>query len=300
MKYWACGKLLITAEYSVLRGALALSLPTKFGQHLEVEATNGKNLSWKSIDENGKVWFEIEISNNWTFSSLKNPEAASHFICVLKEAICLNPKFNPFGYAATTKLDFNPEWGLGSSSTLISLVAQWAKVDAMALFFKTSTGSGYDVATATLNAPTLYSLKRNKAKFEAISFCPPFSESLYFVYLGKKKRSKQEVLNFNTKPVSDEFIGKITAITNGIISCTKLEEFEDLISQHEGLTSELLGYQTIKSQLFADYPNSVKSLGAWGGDFVMIASPTGDTTYFTEKGYATILPWKAMIGGESC
>ena len=32
MDYYSCGKLLITAEYLVLKGAKGLAMPTKYGQ----------------------------------------------------------------------------------------------------------------------------------------------------------------------------------------------------------------------------------------------------------------------------
>ena len=52
------GKLLITGEYLVLDGALALALPVSFGQKLEFtyhkEPTD--TLRWKSLDHNGMEW----------------------------------------------------------------------------------------------------------------------------------------------------------------------------------------------------------------------------------------------------
>ena len=57
MKFYAKGKILLTAEYAVLGGAKALALPTKLGQSLEVIKTSTGKLEWKSIDVNGKVWY---------------------------------------------------------------------------------------------------------------------------------------------------------------------------------------------------------------------------------------------------
>ena len=61
MKFYAKGKILLTAEYAVLGGAKALALPTKLGQSLEVIKTSTGKLEWKSIDVNGKVWYEIAL-----------------------------------------------------------------------------------------------------------------------------------------------------------------------------------------------------------------------------------------------
>ncbi len=49
--FYSRGKLLLTGEYVVLDGALALALPTKFGQSLKVQPIDSQNIFWKSIDE---------------------------------------------------------------------------------------------------------------------------------------------------------------------------------------------------------------------------------------------------------
>jgi hypothetical protein len=47
--------------------------------------------------------------------------------------------------------------------------------------------------------------------------------------------------------------------------------------------------------LFSDFDGAVKSLGAWGGDFVLAISNEDPTTYFKSKGYETIIAYKDMI-----
>lgn len=296
MQFWACGKLLISAEYTILRGATGLSIPTRFGQQLEVASTNSNTLHWESKDEFGHIWFEALFDKGFNCLETTDLAASNNLISILKTASNLNPDFNPFGKNAATFLEFNPHWGLGSSSTLVALVAKWAKVDAMQLFFKTSTGSGYDVATAMANRAILYTLQQGKAKIEPATFNPPFKNALYFLYLGEKKRSHHEVLAFEEKYVSESSLEKISNLTQQIINCTELIEFEELISAHEALTAATLGQPTIKEKLFSDYPNAIKSLGAWGGDFVLLTCPSGDLNYFQAKGYATILAWHEMIG----
>ena len=44
--YRANGKLLLTGEYLVLKGALALALPTKLGQTMTVETVHAPSLRW--------------------------------------------------------------------------------------------------------------------------------------------------------------------------------------------------------------------------------------------------------------
>jgi hypothetical protein len=50
---------------------------------------------------------------------------------------------------------------------------------------------------------------------------------------------------------------------------------------------------TIKESLFSDFDGIIKSLGAWGGDFVMAADHPAE--YFAAKGYETIVAYEDMI-----
>ena len=61
--FYSHGKLLITAEYVVLDNALALAIPTKFGQFLEVEKNNSNTITWKSFTNTNDVWFETEFNS---------------------------------------------------------------------------------------------------------------------------------------------------------------------------------------------------------------------------------------------
>ncbi len=296
MKFRVNGKLLLSAEYSILRGAKALSVPTRFGQGLEILPNSSGFLHWKSLDENGKTWFEADFNAAFDICKTTNQNVAAYLAKLLKAAHKLNPSFYPKATNATSTLEFNAHWGLGSSSTLVALVALWANVNALDLFFKTSVGSGYDVATALAKSPIVYTLKNGNAAFEPAHFNPPFKENLHFLYLGKKQRSAAEVENFNEKIVPAKTIEEISAITDQLVVCEDLELFKDLLDEHEKITSAMLGYPTIKEQFFADFTSSIKSLGAWGGDFVMVVCEENELDYFRKKGYKTILGWAQMIG----
>ncbi len=65
------------------------------------------------------------------------------------------------------------------------------------------------------------------------------------------------------------------------------------MNQHEGIKENHIGIETIKKKYFSDYKSSIKSLGAWGGDFVM--ATRNDKNYFFEKGYNTIFSFKELI-----
>lgn len=53
--------------------------------------------------------------------------------------------------------------------------------------------------------------------------------------------------------------------------------------------SNILEQQTIQEALFEDFKGVIKSLGAWGGDFVLAPSKEDPTNYFNERGYPIVL-----------
>ena len=88
-------------------------------------------------------------------------------------------------------------------------------------------------------------------------------------------------------------INKISSITNEIINSKTIEEFEYYIDEHEVITGEYIQGETVKSKYFSDYKGSIKSLGAWGGDFVLATRK--NKNYFFEKGFDTILSYSEII-----
>src|SRR5690606_37997834 len=144
--YYSNGKLLLTGEYVVLDGAIALALPTKLGQVLEVGDREEEGILWKSYDEKNSLWFEEEfrIKETEIVGSDKD-EVSRRLSSILTEAHRANPErlSGKGGYKVSSRLDFNRNWGLGSSSTLINNIAQWFDVDAYWLLKQSFGGSGY-------------------------------------------------------------------------------------------------------------------------------------------------------------
>ena len=68
-----------------------------------------------------------------------------------------------------------------------------------------------------------------------------------------------------------------------------------LLEEHEIILSHILEMKTIKESLFHDFNGVIKSLGAWGGDFILVASKENPTAYFKSKGFETILTYEEMI-----
>ena len=59
--------------------------------------------------------------------------------------------------------------------------------------------------------------------------------------------------------------------------------------------SNILEMKTVKESLFTDFNGVIKSLGAWGGDFVLAISKENPVDYFKKKGFKTIVSYKDMI-----
>jgi mevalonate kinase len=298
--FYSNGKLLITAEYVVLDGAIALALPTKMGQNLVVEEGFNQEIIWKSYDADGSIWFDdvilfSDITSKKTFNS---NNVKSTLIEILYEAHKLNPAFidNFQGYIVSTNLTFPKFWGLGTSSTLINNIATWLQIDAFTLLKKAFGGSGYDIACAQNNSAILYQLENENPLINPIYFNPEFKDKIYFVYLNKKQNSKNAIANYrNKKENIDELILEINTITNIIATTNNFTTFVEALENHENMLSEILETQTVKEILFSDFAGTIKSLGAWGGDFVLVASQENPTHYFKAKGYETILSYAEMI-----
>ncbi len=298
--FYSNGKLLLTGEYLVLDGAKALALPTRFGQYLDVEPTSGNSITWKSFDCDGSVWYkdDIPISVIKEGQQHKGQPETLTLIKILHEAYKQNPEMldNAKGFSITTRLTFPRLWGLGTSSTLINNLSQWLDIDAYALLAKSFGGSGYDIACAQYNTPILYMLEESIPNVEPVNFSPDFSDKLFFVYLNKKQNSRSAIAAYReNKNEAAEITRNINTVTKNIIGATDLNSFQLLLERHEAFMSGVLGLPTVKEQLFPDFDGTLKSLGAWGGDFVLAASENDSTNYFKSKGYDTIIPYNDMI-----
>ena len=298
--FYSNGKLLITGEYVVLDGALALALPTKMGQNLIVENGFDKKIIWKSYDFDKSIWFDdtILFSDITSKKSFENNTVKTTLVEILHESYKLNSSFihKSEGYIVATNLTFPKFWGLGTSSTLINNIANWLQIDAFTLLQNAFGGSGYDIACAQNDSAILYQLVNEKPIVASISFNPIFKDNIYFVYLNKKQNSKTAIANYRNK--QGDFansISEINKITEAIINTTELTEFTKQIEKHEVLMSEILAMQTVKEALFPNFDGAIKSLGAWGGDFVMVVSKNNPIDYFTIKGYDVVVSYEEMI-----
>jgi mevalonate kinase len=300
--FYSHGKLLLTGEYVVLDGAKALGLPTKFGQTLQVVSTTKKQqIQWKSFLHDHKIWLDLEFvwDEQLQFECKNTSTEAQKLIEIFNWIAKEKPSiFNTeTGYDFTSTLEFPKDWGLGSSSTLINNLAQWAEVDAFQLQDFAFGGSGYDVACAQYSTPILFLKETLQPKIIPVEFHPSFTDELFFVYLNQKQNSRDAITHYRSQPIDNIQIAieRTNAITTQLISVTNIKDFELLLKSHEKIVASLLGEFPIQKRLFSDYPRTIKSLGAWGGDFVLATGGEKEKQYFIQKGFTTVLSYAEMI-----
>ncbi len=303
--FYSNGKLLLTAEYLVLDGAKSLAIPTKFGQNLIVEKINQPKIIWQSFDVKNKIWFDciFKLPNLEIISSNHDIEISNTLQNILKEAQKLIPRDigsiflnSKNGFSVKTNLTFPNNWGLGTSSTLINNMAQWANINAFELLNNSFGGSGYDIACAQNNTPITYQLTNGKPKIEAVNFNPVFKDQLYFIYLNKKQNSKEAIHNYHENKINFfAFAEEVSQITNAIIQTKNITYFEKLLVEHEKIIASIIQQKPVQQELFSDYFGQTKSLGAWGGDFILATGNEDSPKYFKNKGFETIIPYQNML-----
>jgi mevalonate kinase len=217
---------------------------------------------------------------------------------ILLETRKLNPAFlnSEKGFLVKTKLNFPRNWGLGTSSTLINNIANWAKVNPYKLLENTFGGSGYDIACAQHNSPILFTKNDTEIVVEEVNFNPTFIDQLYFVYLNKKQNSREGIERYKKiKGNLTSEIKQISDLANDFLTCEKLTDFERLMKEHEQIVSKTIQLKPIQAELFSDYFGQTKSLGAWGGDFILATGNEDTQNYFNQKGFSTIIPYQKMV-----
>ncbi len=304
--FYGHGKLLLTGEYFILDGAKAIALPTKLGQRMRVKyrPTNKPILFWKSFDVEGNCWFEAQFEL-WHFNCLSENSDQQEVIIlqkILRQARKQNIHFlrDELDVHVETSLEFPLSWGLGSSSTLIYNISQWAYVSPYELLQKTFGGSGYDIACAQSMGPISYQLKTNGPHWETLNFNPYFKNQLYFVHLNKKQNSR-EAINFYYQQADVDktlIIKQLNDVFFKLQSAQALKEFEDALFEHENIITQALKMKRAYDLYFSDYWGAIKSLGAWGGDFVLATSdksPEQTKEYFYNRGYRTVISFEELV-----
>lgn len=296
--YRANGKLLLTGEYLVLHGAKAIAMPLNVGQQMVVSHDDStQNIRWQAL-YGDQLWFSCELEpNDFSILATTDTEKSATLIRILQAIRSLNPDFSLApGIQFKTTIEANPEWGIGSSSTLLSLLSRFADVDPFLLNERVFQGSGFDIACATADGPIFYT--RNQPS-EPVSLDYPFADQLFLVYSGQKKGTAREVQSFlKERPVSEQQIADMNALSEEFAVCTNQEDFNRLIEIHESMIGKILDQIPVKAQFFPDFDGAIKSLGAWGGDFWLVSTALPFLKvkkYFVNKGLDTVFKWSDLI-----
>ncbi len=284
-----------------MEGALSLALPLRVGQSLSLKKNNSKILHWQANKTDGS-WFTAEYElPSLNIKSADDAALSQKLKKILTVAKEMSGDFlaDNFGFDVTTLLEFNPEFGLGSSSTLINNIARWANINPYHLLQNTFGGSGFDIACARSNNPILFQVVHGDNHVTNVNFNPPEKDRLYFIYLGKKQSSSDSISAFKKHgKFTSKDIDSISDITEDLILTNNLTEFEKLLTEHERIMAIVLKLPTAKSLYFNDYPGVVKSLGAWGGDFVLVTNHDFEInlrSYMKSKGFDTIFRYDGLV-----
>jgi mevalonate kinase len=298
------GKLLLTGEYLVLRGAEALALPLKRGQSLQV-LNKGEpgHIRWFSFYKNSSIFEGLFSIEQKQFISSNDKQISNFLERILSTIVRYLPlELKQKGLTINTYLEFPLQWGLGSSSTLIYNLAQWLHINPFTLNKTISEGSGYDIACAESMHPIIYKKNGNDQKYSAVQFDPPYKKHLFFIYTGKKQDSREEIRKYlDTQNKNNEFQKEIHSINQEILKSQDLASFEKAIQRHEQMISGILGKPPVQQSIFPDFPGTIKSLGAWGGDFILATwknSLNELREYFLRHNLDIIFAWDDLIKNE--
>ena len=127
-------------------------------------------------------------------------------------------------------------------------------------------------------------------------------QALAIIFWGREPMPYPDI--FSEQPVI--FMGirlqhlNLRILFLGLASMVALQFFfQKTMNHHENCIGKLIGHTPVQQKLFSDYHGVVKSLGAWGGDFVLACGPTNSADYFMKKGHTTIISFGKIISRGS-
>lgn len=271
------GKLMITGEYLALYGGRVLGWPTKFRQHITVNQAPGPagQLIWNADGHDNMPWFDalLDIHTKAEVISASDNKVADTLVNILNTALEMGASdlLRTRSQAVNTLTEWPMNWGLGSSSTLITNIAWWLNLNPFDLQRRVFGGSGYDIACALSDEPVIYQMADKPLAAKAPK---PALLTLHagFAWLGKKASTADAMDRFREKTLNRDLSKKLDTInrlTYHILNAEKIENLIKAIQIHEETIGFLLEMEPIAIREFPYFDGTVKSLGAWGGDFAM-------------------------------
>ncbi len=290
------GKIMLTGEYAAMYGANVLSIPLNVGQSLKVYDKEYGSLEWEAYKTN-ELWNKVSFPNKLDGKLHIGKRTNAGFAVVIHKALRMALNMSKLNLEEVlskkfiTNINFKPELGLGTSSTLIVNLARYFDIDPFELNALTFKGSGYDIAASMCDLPVIYNKNVKNPQYVELKFKPCFHENLYFVYSGKKVSSLKAIDKISRKNITNQQLNAISNITASMALCNNLDDFMDLINEHEKIISKILHIPTLNAKQFYDFEGSIKSLGAWGGDMMLVATKHPEQyveNYFNRRGHDII------------
>lgn len=292
------GKLMITGEYLALHGATTLAVPLKFGQELHIEEVAHPLVYWRTLFKGNIIFHAVFETERFEILETNETSRAEWIKQVFKAIKEQKLEFiTKSGAEVTSTIDLPMNYGWGSSSSLIVNLCKWAQVDPFKVNIKIGGGSGYDIACAQSNKPLLYNNINNTPTTKLLNYSPAFERNMWFIYQENKMNTADAIRYFKNKSPKKSDIQRINGIANEWIEAKSIQTVMELMVEHENILSKILKNPPIKEQ-FPDFNGEIKSLGAWGGDFMLAVSNMSGAEvieYFVEKNRPTMFNWTEVV-----
>lgn len=279
--FFSHGKVLLCGEYAVLAGVEALALPVHLGQGLkvwEVPTQGNSKIIWQSLDLHGKSWFDCRIDSEiMHVHEASDDEIAKTLIHIFREIKTKNPDyFDHKTIRLETNVEFNRAWGLGTSSTLVSLLNRWSGANAFALQQAGFGGSGYDVAVGLTGKPLVYWLENEEPNWEPWKLDSNLTNHWYLAFPGHKMNSRESLKSLKGKLLEMQqdtlFLQQLSACIQTIKHPRSIPLLEAMLEMWQALISQYLGIPKAYDDLGIKPSQGglCKWLGAWGGDVLLV------------------------------
>lgn len=291
---FSAGKIILMGEYAVLHGSDALCLPLATGQMLTVRPSEGNLIHWKwkyrqHILADFSLFCDTLDINQ---PSTGDFQWGQKLIQLIRQ---YRADFLTTGFTLEFENYFPPEWGLGSSSATISSLCRMADVNPFIINATLTGGSGADIAATTAPGWFLYRKTNNNPLTWPLPFNFPHADNSYFVYTGKKQATQSHVKEISNSIKAEEIDWLQTNIPlYKFLSSSTVPEAMKCVSDHEQIISVAIQMDPAANR-FRDFPGSIKSLGAWGGDYLLAVTQQDEAfvrSYFHQKELNTVFNWK--------
>jgi len=246
-------------------------------------------------------WFEANFDKE-SLDSNKQNKTADFLTQVLRFIKSKSLKSFEHIHEIIIKSDYPLNWGLGSSSTLFYCLGQAFEVDPFELQEEFLGGSGYDIACASSKSAITFIRDNSLVRsIHECCFAPENPDQWAFIYLGQKQDTREAIQHFrqSAHTLAPQIIDKISQITQALSEdkACKAEKAIELFKEHEFIMSGLLKLPSVQTEKFSAFDGVVKSLGAWGGDFVLAVTQKDqlDYSFFYDRGFPNVLPYYSLV-----